>query len=300
MFMGGADPHGQPELRAASIRGAMRFWFRAIAGAIIDDPKEVYKLESEVFGNTERKSNVVVKVIKQPKVREFNRCVDKRTINYIGYGLYGMGGKPSRKCLWGDAEFELEFPPRCQNLIGYTLWFIQKIGGLGARSRKGFGSVQISTSKNDLINKTLNLPFQQMLQSSYLKEHVKKALDKLVKDDLDFVSESAFPSLSPHLFIYKLIMTNERDYRKLLGKINKIYRDLRRNLPPKKRLYLGFSHGDNRRSSPLYLRPIKFSEDDAFKILLFLFKNEIPDPDFEELFNEITDRFENDGRFGYA
>ena len=145
--------------------------------------------------------------------------------------------------------------------------------------------MQISTSENDLINKTLNLPFQQMLQSSYLKEHVKKALDELVKDDLDFVSESAFPSLSPHLFIYKLIMTNERDYRRLLGKINEIYRDLRRNLPPKKRLYLGFSHGDNRRSSPLYIRPIKFSEDDAFKILLFLFKNEIPDPDFEELFN---------------
>ena len=27
MFMGGADPEGEPELRSASIRGAMRFWF---------------------------------------------------------------------------------------------------------------------------------------------------------------------------------------------------------------------------------------------------------------------------------
>ena len=26
MFMGGADPEGEPELRSASIRGAMRFW----------------------------------------------------------------------------------------------------------------------------------------------------------------------------------------------------------------------------------------------------------------------------------
>ena len=31
MFMGGADPEGAPELRPASIRGAMRFWFRVIA-----------------------------------------------------------------------------------------------------------------------------------------------------------------------------------------------------------------------------------------------------------------------------
>ena len=27
MFMGGAEPYGKPELRAASLRGAMRFWF---------------------------------------------------------------------------------------------------------------------------------------------------------------------------------------------------------------------------------------------------------------------------------
>ncbi len=62
MFMGGADPEGEPELRPASIRGAMRFWFRAIAGAVTNKPEDVYRLESEVFGNTERKSKVVVRV----------------------------------------------------------------------------------------------------------------------------------------------------------------------------------------------------------------------------------------------
>ena len=45
MFMGGADSDGEPELRAASIRGAMRFWFRAIAGAVINGLRKVYRVK---------------------------------------------------------------------------------------------------------------------------------------------------------------------------------------------------------------------------------------------------------------
>ncbi|MFZ1105749.1 MAG: type III-B CRISPR module RAMP protein Cmr1 [Hyphomicrobiaceae bacterium] len=33
MFLGGADPKGSAELRAASIKGALRFWWRAGVGA---------------------------------------------------------------------------------------------------------------------------------------------------------------------------------------------------------------------------------------------------------------------------
>ena len=55
-FMGGADPQGQPVLRAASIRGAMRFWFRNIAGTVVNNPQEVYRLESAAFGNKAKKT----------------------------------------------------------------------------------------------------------------------------------------------------------------------------------------------------------------------------------------------------
>ncbi|WP_448575939.1 type III-B CRISPR module RAMP protein Cmr1, partial [Thermomicrobium sp.] len=32
LFLGGADPRGDPELRASSVRGALRFWLRALLG----------------------------------------------------------------------------------------------------------------------------------------------------------------------------------------------------------------------------------------------------------------------------
>jgi hypothetical protein len=37
LFLTGADPRGEPELRAASIRGALRFWLRALLGGVIGD-----------------------------------------------------------------------------------------------------------------------------------------------------------------------------------------------------------------------------------------------------------------------
>lgn len=61
-FMGGADPQGQPVLRAASIHGAMRFWFRTMAGTVVNNPQEVYRLESAVFENKAKKNKVVVKI----------------------------------------------------------------------------------------------------------------------------------------------------------------------------------------------------------------------------------------------
>ena len=30
LFLGGADPRGSPELRPASFRGVLRFWWRAL------------------------------------------------------------------------------------------------------------------------------------------------------------------------------------------------------------------------------------------------------------------------------
>ncbi len=49
MFMGGADPR-QSELRAPSIKGAMRFWWRAMNGHL--SLNELIKQEAEIFGDS--------------------------------------------------------------------------------------------------------------------------------------------------------------------------------------------------------------------------------------------------------
>ena len=52
LFLNGADK-AQPELRAASVRGQLRYWFRAIEGAKTDSLQEVWRKEESIFGSTE-------------------------------------------------------------------------------------------------------------------------------------------------------------------------------------------------------------------------------------------------------
>jgi len=301
--MGGADPQ-KPELRAASIRGAMRFWFRAMAGAVTDDPREVYKLESEVFGNTEKKSKVVVRVIRQFQIKEFSKCFERKLVNYIGYGLYGMSGHPDKKSLINEAKFEIKYPyPEFKFPIAYSLWFIQNIGGFGARSRKGFGSVSIVSDDTE-TNAILKLPVAKVLNKTNIASHIRKALN-LKEDNLDFVQQSEIPSLSPHLFNFVIINTHFFNEKLLLYEINKTYRTLRRTkLTKQERKYLGFSK-NGRRSSPLFIRPVKPQGQDTFSLVLFLFKTKFhrdyPDPNFSQLWKEIIKTFENLGkRYPYA
>src|ERR1017187_5301400 len=54
MFLGGADPLREAELRVPSFKGALRFWWRALAWLRgIRDVAELRKQEAELFGNSE-------------------------------------------------------------------------------------------------------------------------------------------------------------------------------------------------------------------------------------------------------
>jgi CRISPR type III-B/RAMP module RAMP protein Cmr1 len=66
LFLGGADQ--QPELRPASVRGALRYWLRTALGGVIGDNNlnELRCLEADVFGETERGSRVVVRLQGMP------------------------------------------------------------------------------------------------------------------------------------------------------------------------------------------------------------------------------------------
>ena len=61
MFLAGADGM-TPELRAPSIKGALRFWWRAMNGDL--SLEELKRREAEIFGGTSpaRRSSVVISV----------------------------------------------------------------------------------------------------------------------------------------------------------------------------------------------------------------------------------------------
>jgi len=61
MFLSGADGK-TPELRPPSIKGALRFWWRAMNGHL--SLSDLKKKESEIFGGTNpaTRSNVIIRI----------------------------------------------------------------------------------------------------------------------------------------------------------------------------------------------------------------------------------------------
>src|SRR5271166_5524080 len=67
LWIGGAS--ARAELRPPSVRGCMRFWFRALAGGLLGESLEnIWRAESAVYGHTARASAVAVLMSGQPRI----------------------------------------------------------------------------------------------------------------------------------------------------------------------------------------------------------------------------------------
>lgn len=174
MFLGGADPK-EAELRVPSIKGALRFWWRAKYGC--DDLASMKKREDEIFGSTNRKASfslcfensqsVKSKLENLPcgrripvtsKGKKFSISI----IEYLAYGLKSSrdqhGNIFTKKHFTNSTKFSLILNIKNNDFkeqILDSLRLLAKYGGLGARSRNGFGSICIENLKlsNDLDRK---------------------------------------------------------------------------------------------------------------------------------------------------
>ncbi len=176
LFLAGADPRGAPELRAASIRGALRFWLRALLGGMIGDVNldALRRAEAAVFGSTDTgASPVVVRIINLsehssvPFSELTGRTPGSRSyrlpgIAYLFFAARGTQNERERKAIPAGSSFELELSLRAgaQNqdalLKAYAaLWLLTHLGGLGARSRRGAGSLQVTRVHENVLNSTL-------------------------------------------------------------------------------------------------------------------------------------------------
>jgi len=157
LFLGGADPRGEPELRAPSFRGALRFWFRALLGGVLgNDTKRIFEEESKVFGSTESSSSLTVRV-KADDLRKklFSELAewDENTRKYrrsgIAYLFFSAREEkkkrePERKAFDANQTFWLSVSYHSQLEEAYaSLWLLTHLGGLGSRSRRGGGNLQV-------------------------------------------------------------------------------------------------------------------------------------------------------------
>lgn len=170
LFLGGADPRGDPELRASSFRGALRFWLRALLGGChgTDDAglAEVRRIEAETFGEAggEREtgaSPIIVRVRetetperdKGTEVKEFSS--QRVELRYLWYGVAASGRQQrARRCIVPLSTFMLELEPRAgakpervEKALHRALlatWLLIHFGGVGARARRAAGCLGVA------------------------------------------------------------------------------------------------------------------------------------------------------------
>jgi len=182
-FIGTSD-NDRAEWNAKSIRGELRWWFRAIAGGeLLGDAQGVRGLEQSVFGGIDVQSRddsasalrVLAQVVRLNTGRETESLPDIRLgeadlakewnnatpaveqrlalsrgktnpLGYLGFGpivsnRYTRGRIAEGSDLGLTLQWNRSPSPEAKSLFNRALWCWINLGGIGARSRRGYGSL---------------------------------------------------------------------------------------------------------------------------------------------------------------
>src|SRR5512135_678979 len=158
LWIGGADAYA--ELRPPSVRGCMRFWFRALVGGLLGEAlRDVWEAESAVYGSTARASSVVVRLIGSPRtsVSVAGEAEQLPGLSYMFWSVF----QQRRDAILPGERFWLRlhsrpFPFPAVQVAGRTLemtdsfelaaaslWLLLRLGGVGARVRRGAGGMRV-------------------------------------------------------------------------------------------------------------------------------------------------------------
>ncbi len=160
MFGGGVSAGECDDLtpiRPSSIRGHLRFWWRATRGAPLS-LQELRETEGSIWGTTDQPSRVGIRVQPINKgTRE--RCAEyppgsrfpKPLPDYAAYAIFPFqGGKdanPPPREAKKNLRFKLflEYDEEYSRDVGAALWAWLNFGGIGSRTRRGCGALYCKT-----------------------------------------------------------------------------------------------------------------------------------------------------------
>lgn len=165
VFGGGVDPKRpdpQTPVRSSAIRGQLRYWWRATHGDLTLDALRAR--ETRLFGGVHdgpKASKIGVVVTRQPTAPQrldvFKQGSDSQLIDpsmrNLAYGALPLRSNDNQhQPLWiYDGDFEVEL--RCASVqdlqeLTLSLWAWLHFGGLGARTRRGFGAIELIKAEN--------------------------------------------------------------------------------------------------------------------------------------------------------
>ena len=222
LFGGGVTP-GECDpvtaIRGTEIRGQLRFWWRATRGGNFKDLAEMKNAEDKLWGAPYKKGDqglsqgetvqIMVEVTKQgTRLEPFRVEENRRGENQVRpnresgvhpYAAFPLQPNqddlkqqnPPIKALQDNIAFSLtiSFPSAQRAEIEAALWAWETFGGIGARTRRGFGAFRsIVIKENDQV-----LPIDLPLAT---QEDVKRWLQKNLERH---VTSGSWPANVPHL-----------------------------------------------------------------------------------------------------
>ena len=224
-FLGGANHEEEAELRLPSIKGALRFWWRAWNYARIAKKKNndiiasLREKEGKLFGTSDPgkdqgQSSLIMCLSagsqNLPEIGKNEILLDENCnavgigARYLGYGVMNIKGKLERPCLtkrkdfFYPFEFTLQIGAKEQEHLEDVLPALKLLGllgGLGSKSRKGYGSLNLMELKVSGVD-TWQKPANE--------NQYKNQLSDLLKPTLDYGKE---PEISAFYFQTRICLT---------------------------------------------------------------------------------------------
>ncbi len=281
MFIGDADKKAS-WISPMSFKGILRFWWRALAWGSIrsehpsDDKalKELHAKESELFGDTENgRGSVAIKIVQLESkfaktITDFPTSSPNDNSAYLAYGLTGDTKNPHREAIIEGGEFQVtlildkKLESSDKKSLETTLEIIGLFGGLGSRSRRANGCIQL-TQLND----------QGYLINDY-QDYQQKVQDVLQQfNNAPLAPYSSFSQKTQYAVSQKLLK-DARIAHSTFGSVYKNFRGQPSTLRGEVKTVFGLPltkvDDKARRASPLFFHIIEFTNKKYGYSVLYL------------------------------
>ena len=287
MFVGDASQRAS-SVRPPSIKGALRFWWRALnwTRCLEEEPQAasalrlLHQREARLFGSAAKEdaggqAGFLLQV-EQPKTRRMESSwpVNNTGSGYLGYGLMESGRsdrgnyKQHREGLREATSFTVklrfrlpdsELPSAHSSLIeALEAWSL--FGGLGSRSRRGFGSITLERLDGE----------KHLINRSQYEDRVRRILSAA-----HLTPEPPFTAFSGRSKSSILAAgTKPRDVHAQAGLAYRKHRGQESNLRGRAKIPFGLplqnADRDNRRGSPLFFHIHELEDHSYIAALLHL------------------------------
>lgn len=240
----GADSKKDPEFRIPSLRGIMRYWFRAVGNGFADW-KKVRELESKLFGSTETASSFRLSGQVMQQTESDTKILPHKSNSTL---------KALFPC---EVALSILFRPGTgtteKDAINAVLKLMVLLGGIGKRSRRGLGSF---VNMNGFDEKTIAKEVDEQIA----------CIGKLFNNKDIVVNSVDYPILScttASIWKSKEAFSNEEEARRKIMEICHDKQSQARNV-------FGYADAKSRLASRLHFRVHAVEDGGKHKYLLIL------------------------------